>query len=451
MTANHYFYLPGLFVAVLSIYFVAQTLRSPLRRVPGPLSARFSRLGEVFSIYKTDYAQYIIALRKQYGPLIRLAPNRYSISDADAAKTILGHKNSLNKSHFYDIFGAPGMSNLFSETSNAIHAVMRRPIAHLYSQTSLLAYEPAVDTCNIILLKRLREYASEKKELNVRTLMQFYAFDVIGEITVGSRFGLMEDDGDKNGVIDAITDSMYYGAYVGLLPALHPWIVKVSGWFGMRAGFEKIQKFIREHLDDRLSGRTKSPEACAQTVVAGSDTTAISLTSVIGHHSTNTTALTALRYELEAATATGTLSNPPSFKEAQKLPYFRLSLMRLFDYILRQYFPPGTDVGINPWVLHHEQPIFGPDASESRPQRWISGTPEERGILDRNMIAFGPGPRTCNGKNISLMEMYKVIPQIVCSFDFYVIPDEQCGKPWSNDTAWLVWQDLKCKVREVSR
>lgn len=31
---------------------------------------------------------------------------------------------------------------------------------------------------------------------------------------------------------------------------------------------------------------------------------------------------------------------------------------------------------------------------------------------------FGAGPRTCIGKNISILEMSKVIPQIVRAIDF---------------------------------
>ena len=35
------------------------------------------------------------------------------------------------------------------------------------------------------------------------------------------------------------------------------------------------------------------------------------------------------------------------------------------------YFPPGTEVGVNAWVTHFDKDIWGPDANEFRPERWL--------------------------------------------------------------------------------
>lgn len=57
---------------------------------------------------------------------------------------------------------------------------------------------------------------------------------------------------------------------------------------------------------------------------------------------------------------------------------------------------------------------------------------------------FGVGSRTCLGKNISLMEMSKLIPQIVRDFDFQL---ESPHTPWRTVNWWLVKQTgLRCKV-----
>ncbi|KAI8940568.1 hypothetical protein NX059_004245 [Plenodomus lindquistii] len=488
---HNFLYLFGLCLVVFAITHVIQALRSPLRRVPGPYLARLTRFAEMYSIYKTDYSQHNVALHEQYGPVIRLAPNRYSIADADAAKEILGHKNSLDKTHFYDPFGAPGLPNLFSVRKLSVHATMRRAIAHLYSQSSLLACESAIDACNGILLKRLKAYASEDKTCDIRALMQYFTFDVIGEVTVGSRFGLMEDDGDKDGIIDAIQESLRYGTYVGLLPSLHLWIAKASEWLKVEPSLRKIEKFVVKHLNARISGQSKSPEgradfldrllpleqegkvtrtdtlvACFQNIAAGSDTIAISLAAVFGYLAVNPQALRALRLELDTAIKQGALSNPPEFQEAQRLPYLHavinealrlhpavgMPMMRVIGLTGAQlaghYFPPGTEVGVNPWVMHNNKSIFGADAADFRPERWLEGTPAQRATLDRNMIAFGAGPRVCLGKNLSLLEMYKLVPQVVRDYDFDLIPDTNTEKPWTNSTAWFVWPDMKCKVRE---
>ncbi|KAJ4347616.1 hypothetical protein N0V95_005263 [Ascochyta clinopodiicola] len=423
------------------------------------------------------------------GPIVRLAPNRYSINDSEAAKTILGHHSPLDKTKYYHAFGVPTEYNVFSEPSIAAHAHARRPIAQLYSQTSLLSYEPFVDTCNSILLKRLEEYAQEGKTLDVREMMQYYAFDVIGEITVGSRFGLMEDDGDKSGIIGALDESLDYSAAIGLIPEWHQRICWTLGLFGMTTSFVRITSFVATHIDDRVSGRTKSPsdrrdfldkmlpleqqgkatrfhtrQAAQQNIAAGSDTTAISLTATIAFLTMYPDTLAALRRELDEATKSGALSDPATFQEAQKLPYLQaviLEAMRVHPavgaplarvvgpqglQVAGKFFPPGTEVGVNAWVLHNNKTIFGEDAHVFRPERWLTGNKEERSVLDRNFLAFGAGPRTCIGKNVSMLEMSKVIPQVVRKYDFEVVHEENEDR-FSWRTRWFAKPNFKAKVR----
>lgn len=420
---------------------------------------------------------------------MRLAPNRYSINDGEAAKVILGYHNVMDKSKFYDPFGPPDEYNIFSEQIVAVHAKMRRPMAHLYSQTTLLSYEPFVDTCNTILLKRLGEYAQEARTLDVREMMQLYAFDVIGEITVGSRFGLMEDGGDKSGIIAAIDESLGYAAQMGLVPELHWWLSKTAEKLGVETTFRKVLNFVDHHIDDRVSGRTKSPEdrsdfldkmlpleqqgkatrqhtrqAAIQNVAAGSDTTAISLSAIIAYLTMYPDTLAVLRAELNEAAAAGALSDPATFQEAQKLPYLQAVIMEALRIhpavaapmarvvgpqglqMAGQYFPPGTEVGVNAWVIHNNKSIFGPDAHVFRPERWLTQNKEERAVLDRNFLAFGHGTRTCIGKNISLMEMSKVIPQIVRNYDFELLPDAK-GQKFSWSTRWFAKPNLKAVVK----
>jgi cytochrome P450 len=423
---------------------------------------------------------------------VRLAPNRYSINDGEAAKVILGHHKAMDKSNFYHPFGQPDEYNMFSEPRLDNHAKIRRPLAQLYSQTTLLSYEPFVDTCTSILLKRFGEYAKEGKTLDVREMMQFYAFDVIGEITCGSRFGLMEDGGDKAGIIAAIDESLEYGAIIGLIPRWHWWIGTITDKLGMQPSFRRILNFVNLHIDNRVSGRTKSPEdrsdfldkmlpmeqegkatrfhtrqAASQNIAAGSDTTAISLTSVLAHLAMYPSTLAALRRELDVATAAGTLSDPATFQEAQKLPYLQAVILEALRVhpavaapmtrvvgpqglqIAGHFFPSGTEVGVNAWVIHNNTSIFGPDAHVFRPERWLTSDKDERAVLDRNFLAFGNGPRTCIGKNISLLEMSKVIPQIVRKYDLSVVVNER-GEMYSWRTRWFAKPSFFAKVERRS-
>jgi cytochrome P450 len=76
-----------------------------------------------------------------------------------------------------------------------------------------------------------------------------------------------------------------------------------------------------------------------------------------------------------------------------------------------QHFAPITGLGVNPWIIQNNREMFGLDASEFKPEQWLTDDAEKRAAMDRNFLAFGAAPRMCIGKNISLLEMYKVIPK----------------------------------------
>lgn len=48
----------------------------------------------------------------------------------------------------------------------------------------MVAYESAVDRMTAVCLKKLGQIGAEERFVSVPDFMQFYAFDVIGEITV---------------------------------------------------------------------------------------------------------------------------------------------------------------------------------------------------------------------------------------------------------------------------
>ena len=130
----------------------------------------------------------------------------------------------------------------------------------------------------------------------------------------------------------------------------------------------------------------------------------------------NPTAYEKLTAEIDNAVADGKLSIPVVYAEAIKLPYLKACIhegMRLHPsvgltmprfvpvggaIISGYHFPEGYRIGINPAVIQYDRDVFGPDAENFNPNRWI-----ERDALrmDKTMIQFGAGPRTCIGKNVS--------------------------------------------------
>jgi cytochrome P450 len=85
--------------------------------------------------------------------------------------------------------------------------------------------------------------------------------------------------------------------------------------------------------------------------------------------------------------------------------------------------PEGTIVGCNPAVIHRDARVYGQKypTNEFWPERWIEAEEEEKAEMERCFLAFGAGKRTCLGKNISMLEVHKLVPLLISRFK--VSPD----------------------------
>lgn len=132
-----------------------------------------------------DYKFKIDKALMSTGHILRNAPEMYSISDPEAIKQIYGISSSMCKHSWYQYQGNPRDSNLFSEADRHAHSAMRKGISHLYSMTAIKSYEPFVDKCVAVFQEHFDRFACDDISIDVQRWMQAYAFDVIGEITVG--------------------------------------------------------------------------------------------------------------------------------------------------------------------------------------------------------------------------------------------------------------------------
>jgi hypothetical protein len=84
-------------LGILVSYVVVPALFDPLRDIPGPFLARFTRWWYFIEIYKGSFEVSDVEVHKKYGPIVRIAPREYSIDDVEAARTIYGHGTAFVK------------------------------------------------------------------------------------------------------------------------------------------------------------------------------------------------------------------------------------------------------------------------------------------------------------------------------------------------------------------
>ncbi|EME50407.1 hypothetical protein DOTSEDRAFT_77415 [Dothistroma septosporum NZE10] len=468
-------------------YTLYTTLTSSLRSIPGPLFARFTKLWYFNSIYKGQAHWDNINLHRQhagdeefFAPIVRLGPNMYSISRPE--KAVYGIGSKMPKSKWYEGWKHPSPDrwSIFTDQNIKRHAETRRNFQGMYAMSSLLHYEPFVEDAGEVLRTRLGEMAMKGEEgVNLHHWLQCYAFDVIGNITFSRRFGFLDEGKDIDRCMASLESNMVYATLVGVYYWAHPYLHYFLERFFPSSGAAArsyLTSFISKRVTEReshresakLQGKRPGPDTNAPrdfldlamdaeqdpekqmtrkhvfmmlsaNVVAGSDTTAISLSSIVWHLTSNPPVLAKLRQELDNAIAEGTMTKERiSFKQSQDLPYLQacikealrlcaatgLPLWRVVQKggaeILGQHFPEGTEVGINSWVAHYDEDIWGRDAKQYRPERWIEaqGDAERLRVMENFYMPFGLGSRTCIGRHISFLEMCKVIPMIVSNFDF---------------------------------
>jgi cytochrome P450 len=89
-------------------------------------------------------------------------------------------------------------------------------------------------------------------------------------------------------------------------------------------------------------------------------------------------------------------------------------------------------------VAHRNTSIYGLDADKWRLERWLEIEADGHGAeVEQYFFAFGMGSRTCIGKNVSLLELNKLVPQLLRQFDLAL--DEDLNKhEWRTVNRWFV-------------
>jgi hypothetical protein len=94
-----------------------------LKNIPGPFWARFSNLWYFNRIRHGQFEHDNIKLHKQYGPIVRVGPNHYSISDMAAIKTVYGTGSKFAKSAWYDGWKHPAQWTIFADRDIKRHGM----------------------------------------------------------------------------------------------------------------------------------------------------------------------------------------------------------------------------------------------------------------------------------------------------------------------------------------
>ena len=200
-------------------YLASNYFNHGLNRYPGPTLAALTDWWRFFVVYGRRPDLTHLKLHRELGDVVRLGPNNLSFADPAAIKQIYGLNKGMTKSGFYPVQQAVSkgqrLPSLFSTTDEAYHANLRRSVNSAFSMSALVQYEPFVDEVMKVFLDQTNKlYASQGKTCNFAEWLQYYAFDVIGQITYSKRHGFVDNAEDIDGMVGYLGGLFSYVAPV---------------------------------------------------------------------------------------------------------------------------------------------------------------------------------------------------------------------------------------------
>jgi cytochrome P450 len=113
------------------------------------------------------------------------------------------------------------LPSLFSTTDETFHANLRRSVNGAFSMSALVQYEPFVDEVTEVFLQQTEKlFAAPNKTCDFAKWLQFFAFDVIGQITYSKRHGFIDRGEDVDGMVQYLGKLFSYVAPVSNLQRL---------------------------------------------------------------------------------------------------------------------------------------------------------------------------------------------------------------------------------------
>lgn len=202
-----------------------------------------------------------------------------------------------------------------------------------------------------------------------------------------------------------------------------------------------------DSLLDHLDNHQIVADAAMNYLSAGRDTTAQSMTWTLYLLLRNPESVATILAELTERFPPPTPIDALSFSTVQpgSLPY----ITAVFNESLRLYppvpielkectadttFPDGTCLPKGaivmwvPWAMGRSRQIWGPDADDYHPKRWLGSTSDQ--IMAKSAFefpVFNGGPRACLGKKMAELLAVYVIAALIREYEFKEVMDEKYG------------------------
>ena len=474
-------YWPLLLISLFVLRAMYRKYLHPLCNVPGPFLAPTTNLWRLAVFLRGRQHHEYLALFQKYGPLVRIGPNSVILNDQTHFAEFFGY----DKSPWWKAFrGRIRDFNHGFITSMKDHAKAKSQVMGGYTMSNVLKSEEEVDRHVSELMKQFS--AKCGTIFDIAPWTQWAAFDIAMDVAFSNPLGFIKSGSDVGGLIGSLHELLTGAGSIALFPSIvnfmqQSWVfpfiaprttdkrgpgaIYGLAWSQLNRRFEgkdtgrhsDILQWLIDHENrngERLS-RGRLEEESVAPVIAGSDTAATVLRAIVLFLSTNRRVLDKLRREIDNADEAGVLSTPPKYKElTQHVPYIAAIMkesLRLYPVlgspIFREtpkdgatisghYLPPCTEIGICQYAVGRNTAIFGEDADRFRPERWTEEVDAAtRKLREAGDVSFGHGAMKCSGRNVAMLQVWKIATQVFRQFEIEVVDPVQ---PWQEKNSLII-------------
>jgi len=199
------------FVLLSVVLYIALLVRSyrRLSHIPGPKLWGWS----VFPLFRLHAQGGIYdkfgELSRQYGPLVRIAPNTLLASDPDVLRRMSAPRSPYSRSDWFVAMRlSPGQDNVLSTRDEKRHEELRRRMTAGYSGKENLLLEHDIDECVLELVdlvdKKYISTADRFIPMDLAQKIQFFTSDIMSKLSFDAKFHDLRDDNDNYGYINEI-------------------------------------------------------------------------------------------------------------------------------------------------------------------------------------------------------------------------------------------------------
>ncbi|PSS28335.1 hypothetical protein M430DRAFT_165930 [Amorphotheca resinae ATCC 22711] len=437
----------------------------PLVDFPGPKRAAFTEWYRTYLelFCGRSWVHVLEEWHQKYGKIVRVGPNELSFSDPAAYHEIYNSSNFWDKeASVYQSFGQDHATFGFLKYADA---KKRKDImSPLLSRKAISDLQELVQSNVDRLCEGLTNNNAAGRSSDLFFGLRCFAVDTTTSVCFAISVDALDEPEFKAPIVEAMEKAPAHLVLFKHFPWLQSIFIRMPRWLTVMvapqtSGIARVMDILRTQIKDAManpyslkdssrhivyhallsveanegakSADEKSLLQEAQSLLlCGSD--AVSNQIMLGTwHLLESPALVR-RLNKELLKVWPVLDIVPSFAELEKLPLLTAVVKETLRIgpggipgvlprvvpekgatINGSFIPQETIVGMSGYFVHHAESIFK-DPKTFDPDRWLG---EDSESLDKWLVSFSKGPRSCLGINLAYCELYLVLAALFRRFD----------------------------------